>query len=273
MEPRVRQPAVAGVFYPASPASLGSMVERLTVEATTRHDLLACIAPHAGYVYSGSVAGKMYGHLRLPRRVVLLGPNHTGLGAAIAVAPEASWHTPLGDPPLDRELGNALIGAFPDAREDAAAHLREHALEVHLPFLQMGRPDVVVLPICLGHLSLATCEALGGALAEVIRGAGEPVGIVASSDMTHYEPDEVARDRDRLAIDAALGLDPRRLYETVHAHRITMCGVVPATVAIAAARVLGATGAHLVDYATSGDVSGDRSSVVGYAGICFHRED
>ena len=273
MEPRVRLPAVAGVFYPASPASLSSMVERLTVAAEDRHELLACIAPHAGYVYSGPVAGRIYGHLRLPRRVVVLGPNHTGLGAAIAIAPEARWQTPLGEPSLDRELGAALLAAFPDAREDSAAHRREHALEVQLPFLQLGRPDVTVLPICLGHLSLATCEALGEALAEVIRGAGEPVGIVASSDMTHYEPDEVARSRDRLAIDAALSLDPAQLFETVHDHRITMCGVIPATVALAAARALGATRAHLVDYATSGDVSGDRTSVVGYAGVCFYRED
>jgi len=273
MQPRIRQPAVAGVFYPADPASLGDMVERLSPQTAHRHDLLACIAPHAGYVYSGGVAGRIYGHLRVPRRVVLLGPNHTGHGTAIAVAPEDSWHTPLGALPLDRELRTTLLAAFPRAREDASAHLREHSLEVHLPFLQVARPDVTVLPICLAHLDLPTCEALGQALATVIRDCAEPVGIVASSDMTHYEPDADARSRDRLAIQAALTLEPGTLYGTVHGHRITMCGVIPATVALAAALTLGATAAHLVDYATSGDVSGDRTAVVGYAGICIHRED
>lgn len=269
----VRQPAVAGMFYPGSGAALDDEVRRLLHADGPRHRLLACIAPHAGYVYSGRVAGRLYAHLEIPRRVVVLGPNHSGLGARVAVAPELAWQTPLGAPRIDRGLADALRTAFPASSEDALAHRREHSLEVHLPFLQVRRPEVEVLPVCLAHLGLEECTRLGEAVARVIGDAGEAVGLIASSDMTHFEPDEDARERDRLAIDAALALDPERLYETVHAHRISMCGVIPATVALVAARALGANAAHLVDYATSAETSGDHSSVVGYAGICIHRED
>ncbi len=266
----VREPAVAGMFYPGAARSLEREVARHLREDTVHHDLLGCIAPHAGYVYSGPVAGKLYGHLRIPRRVVVLGPNHTGLGAPVAVAPHASWRTPLGPEPLDRELARILLEEFPAARPDELAHGREHSLEVQLPFIQVRRPDAVVLPVVLQHLGLEECLELGAALARAIRRTGEPVGIVASSDMSHYEPDPVARERDRLAIEAALTLDPAALYRTVHADRISMCGVVPATVMLAAVGELGVTGGHLVDYATSGDTGGDRSSVVGYAGVCFY---
>ncbi len=266
----VREPAVAGMFYPGGARSLEQEVARHLREDTSHHDLLGCVAPHAGYMYSGPVAGRLYGHLRIPRRVVILGPNHTGLGSRVAVAPHLSWRTPLGPEPLDRELADLLLAEYPSAVPDELAHGREHSLEVQLPFIQVRRPGALVLPVVLQHLSLPECLELGAALARAIRRAGEPVGIVASSDMTHYEPDPVARERDRLAIDAALTLDPAELYDTVHANRISMCGVVPATVMLEAVRHLGVTGGHLVDYATSGDTGGDRSSVVGYAGLCFH---
>jgi hypothetical protein len=267
----VRTPAVAGTFYPGEADALAREMARLVPEdAETTHELLACVAPHAGYVYSGQVAGRVFGHLKVPRRVLLMGPNHTGMGAAVSVAPHAAWATPHGEVPVDRDLGDRLLEAVGGAEAEPRAHGREHSLEVMLPFLLARRPDVAVLPVCLAHLSKTDCRRLGAALARVIDDLDEPVGIVASSDMSHYEPDAVTRERDRLAIDAMLALDPDGLYDTVHSNGITMCGVVPATVALVAATELGAIDAHLVDYATSGDVSGDRSAVVGYAGICIH---
>ncbi len=271
MTASARQPAVAGAFYPIVPGELERQLDHLVPSDQERHELVACISPHAGYVYSGGVAGKLFGHLDLPRRIVVLGPNHTGIGAAVAVAPHRQWETPLGLETVDGELGDRLLARFPAAERDDRAHWREHSIEVQLPFLQYRRPDVLVLPVCLAHLELEDCLGLGEALADTIAELDEPVGIVASSDMTHYEPDAAARERDGMAIDAALARNPRELYETVHREGITMCGVVPATVALEAANRLGACDAHLVAYATSGEVSGDYSAVVGYAGICIHR--
>jgi len=271
MESTRREPAVAGTFYPGSASALEREVTRLVQVQENRHDLLACIAPHAGYVYSGGVAGELYGHLDVPQRVLLIGPNHTGVGAQVAVAPHQRWNTPLGDKVLDLGLVQAIVEKSPAATLDASAHWREHSLEVQLPFLLDRQPDLEFAPLCLGHLSLAQCLELGEILAKLILDLGEPVGIVASSDMSHYLTDAEARHLDRHAIDAALTRDPAKLYETVHGEGITMCGVVPATVAIETANRLGANGAHLVAYATSGDVSGDRSAVVGYAGICIHQ--
>jgi AmmeMemoRadiSam system protein B len=268
---QLRDTVVAGAFYPRVPDDLRHQLDQLVSVGEQRHELLACISPHAGYVYSGAVAGKLFGHLDLPRRVVVLGPNHTGVGAEVAVAPHHQWATPLGAETIDRNLAEALLDRFPEAALDDRAHGREHSIEVQLPFLHRRRPDVEILPVCLKHLSETECVRLGEAVADLFEELGEPAGIVASSDMTHYQPDNVARELDHKAIEAALALDPALLYKTVHREGITMCGVIPATVALVAANRLGATGAHLVAYATSGDASGDYSSVVGYAGVCIHR--
>jgi len=271
MESTLREPAVAGAFYPGSAPALESELQRLVVVSQERHHLLACIAPHAGYIYSGGVAGELYGHLDLPRRVIVIGPNHTGVGSRVAIAPHDRWRLPFGDHPLDVELAQLLTERIPGASLDENAHWREHSLEVQIPFLLARRPDVHFVPICLSHLGLDECREIGGLMAQLIEELGEDVGLVASSDMSHYQEDSRARTLDRMAIDAALERDPTSLYETVHREGITMCGVVPATVVLEAANRLGATGAHLVAYATSGDVSGDRSAVVGYAGICVHK--
>jgi AmmeMemoRadiSam system protein B len=271
METTLREPAVAGTFYPGTAPALEQELQQLVTVGEERHKLLACIAPHAGYVYSGGVAGELFGHLEVPRRVIVLGPNHTGVGARVAVAPHERWRSPLGEQGVDVGLARLLVERFPDASFDENAHWREHSLEVQIPFLVARRPDVQFLPICLSHLGLDQCLDLGRALAQLIDDLGEEVGLVASSDMSHYVEDGRARILDRMAIDAALKRDPKSLYQTVHREGITMCGVIPATVVIEAANRLGAADAHLVAYATSGDVSGDRSAVVGYAGICVHR--
>lgn len=270
MPSTVREPAVAGAFYPGTAGELDRRVGELTPVSEDRHELLGCIAPHAGYVYSGGVAGTLFGHLEVPRRVIVLGPNHTGVGAVIAVAPHDAWRTPAGDRPLDEELTRKIVTEVAGAESDTEAHWREHSLEVQLPFLRVRQPELRFAAICLGRLSLEHCLEMGRSLAAIVSELGEPVGLVASSDMSHYVSEENARRLDHLAIKAALARDPAALYETVRHHGITMCGVVPATVVLEAANRLGATGAHLVAYATSGDVSGDRSSVVGYAGICVH---
>lgn len=262
-----RSPVVAGMFYPGSESALRTQVDQLLQSNVAAREAIGCVVPHAGYVYSGPVAGAVLGSIQVPNQVVLLGPNHTGIGQRVAVAPHTAWSTPLGPVPIDRSLADAVLETVPGAASDGAAHQREHSLEVILPFLQVRNPQVRVVPICLSHLAFDECEAIGEGLAEIARRASEPVLIVASSDMSHYETDEIARQRDRLAIDAALALDSRALYTTVHRERISMCGVIPATVLLVAARKLAAHTAELVAYETSGDRSGDRSAVVGYAGI------
>lgn len=274
-QPSVREPAVAGMFYPGTPDRLDREVRTLThpeAGSTPQHEMIGGLVPHAGYVYSGAVAGGFFAHARLPQRLIVLGPNHTGLGAAVAVSPHTAWRTPLGDEPVDAELAEWLCDEFPPAELDARAHRHEHSIEVQLPFLQVARPDGWVLPVCVRHLSLADCLRLGDALARVVEHCEQPVGLLASSDLSHYEPDHVARQHDRQALEPILRLDPTGLYETVHRNGISMCGVIATTVMLAACRRLGARRAHEIAYATSGDVTGERAAVVGYASVCVHAD-
>ncbi len=267
-EKDLREPAVAGRFYPANEAALRREVDAyLAGDAGEKTKALGVVSPHAGYMYSGAVAGAVLSRVAIPARVAILGPNHRGVGKRGAVAAARSWRTPLGEAPVDGELAAALVGASPLLELDDRAHRDEHSLEVQAPFLQRLRPDVAITPVCLGRLDAGECAEVGRALAEAIEEAGGDVLILASSDMTHYEPREAAETRDRLAIDAMLSLDPDRLLEVVERERITMCGVIPAAVMLHAALRLGAEEAILADYKTSGDVSGDYGSVVGYAGI------
>ncbi len=260
----VREPAVAGRFYVAEPGALGSEVDRFLGPQVAPAPAIGLVAPHAGYVYSGAIAGSVYARVDVPPRVIVLGPNHTGVGARAALWPGGAWRTPLGEVPVDPALTSALA-ASPLVRADALAHVREHALEVQVPFLQRRRPEVAIGALCLAHLSFGDCATLGATVADAARASGAL--IVASSDMTHYEPAEAARRRDRLAIDRILALDPEGLYDVVHREEISMCGIIPATVMLVAARFLGATRAELVRYGHSGEVSGDDDQVVGYAGI------
>ena len=263
----MRKPAVAGRFYPGNRASLEAEVRSYFDEGAPRVKSIGVVSPHAGYIYSGKVAGRVFSRVEVPRRVVVMGPNHRGGGGRVAVMSEGAWETPLGEVPLDGELAAKLTAALDTAREDSRAHALEHSLEVQVPFLQAIRTDFLLLPIALGGLSLDGCLALGDALAEVIAGMGEDVLMVASSDMTHYEPDEHARVKDREVIDLMLAMDPEGVFRVVREKGITMCGVTAVTAMLKAARTLGATQVDLVDYMTSGDTSGDYSSVVGYAGL------
>ncbi len=266
----VRHPAVAGRFYRRDADDLRAEVRGYlsgTSIASAPGWAIGCIAPHAGYMYSGHVAGAVFARLEIPRQCIVLCPNHTGMGRPLAIMSEGAWGTPLGGVPISAELAAALKQRFPALQEDSAAHRAEHAAEVELPFLQMLQPELMFVPIALGTTQFEILEQLGLALAEVIALEKDPVLIVASSDMNHYESDAITRVKDHRAIERILTLDPRGLHEVVTQQNISMCGMGPAVAMLTAARQLGAKSAELVKYATSGDVSGDREMVVGYAGV------
>ena len=267
----IRHPAVSGRFYPADPEVLREQVEGFLNDCPRQDEprlrAIGCIAPHAGYMYSGHVAGAVFSALEIPRRCLILCPNHTGVGVPLAILSEGAWETPAGYTPIDEGLAAALKQAFPALQEDSAAHRAEHAIEVELPFLQLRRPDLSFVPIALGTSQFEPLAGLGHALAEVIRAQGDSVLIIASSDMNHYESDEITRVKDHQALERILALDPRGLYDVVIQQKISMCGFGPAVSMLTAARELGAKSAQLVKYATSGDVSGNRKMVVGYAGV------
>jgi AmmeMemoRadiSam system protein B len=265
----VRHPAVAGRFYPHDPEVLREEVHTYLSQAPGRKPVRAigCIAPHAGYMYSGHVAGAVFAGVEIPQLCLVLCPNHTGVGRALAIMSEGAWETPLGDVPIDNSFAAALKQRFPLLQEDSSAHRSEHAAEVELPFLQVRQPQLKFVPIALGTSQFAALEQLGEAIADVIAAQSNPVLIVASSDMNHYESDAVTRVKDHSAIEPILALDGCTLYDVVTQQNISMCGFGPAVAMLTAAKKLGATSAELVKYATSGDVSGDRDLVVGYAGV------
>lgn len=264
----IRLPAVAGRFYPDDPDRLRAAVDFYLAGGEDKQiRARACLVPHAGYIYSGGVAGEVYGRMEIPARVILVGPRHYPRGAPLAILSDGAWQTPLGLAPIDRPLAEKITRAFPLLREDALAHSAEHSLEVQLPFLQRLAPSFSFVPIVIGPAQWEPLEALGHALASVVAAEREPVLLIASSDMNHYESDAVTRVKDRKAINQLLALEPRKLFDTVRNENISMCGYGAAVAAVIAARDLGATGADLVRYATSGEVNGDMQEVVGYAGI------
>jgi MEMO1 family protein len=265
----VRHPAVAGRFYPRDPKDLREKVRSYLSQTPpqTRVHALGCVVPHAGYMYSGRVAGAVFAALEIPELCLVMCPNHTGIGRPLAVVSEGSWETPLGDVPIDGAFAAALKHRCPLLEEDSSAHRTEHAAEVELPFLQSIQPNLKFVPIALGTSQFEALEQLGSAIADVIAEQGSRVLIVASSDMNHYESDEITRVKDQSAIEPMLRLDARALYDAVVQKHISMCGFGPAVAMLTATKKLGAKSAELVKYATSGDVSGDRDLVVGYAGI------
>lgn len=267
MSVMVREPAVAGRFYPGNADRLRADVESYLSPRTERVHAIACMVPHAGYMYSGAVAGAVFGRLHIPGCCIVLCPNHTGRGHPLAIMTEGSWNTPLGPVPVDSDLAYELVEEFPALTEDAAAHQFEHGIEVELPFLQVRRKDAKLVPIVIGTGQLVILEQLGAAIASAIQRQQRDALIIASSDMNHYEDEATTRVKDRKAIEKVLALDAPGLYEAVINESISMCGFGPAVVMLTAARRLGAQKAELVQYATSADISGDRERVVGYAGV------
>jgi len=265
----VRHPAVAGRFYPRDPNDLREEVHTYLSQTPRQKPVraLGCIAPHAGYMYSGHVAGAVFGGLEIPPLCLVLCPNHTGKGRPLAIVGEGAWETPLGEVAIDSGMAAALRQRCPLLQEDSSAHRSEHAAEVELPFLQLRQPQLRFVPIALGTGQFEPLEQLGEAIADVIAEKKDYILIVASSDMNHYESDAVTRVKDHSAIEPILALDARGLYDVVTQQHVSMCGFGPAVAMLTATKKLGATCAELVKYATSGDVSGDRDLVVGYAGV------
>ncbi len=266
MNAPIRYPAVAGRFYPSKPETLLREVKSYTAAPGEKIRGYGCIVPHAGYMYSGHVAGAVFARLALPHRFIILCPNHTGMGQPLAIMSQGCWVTPLGEVPIDTELATALKSHCALLHEDTDAHLAEHALEVQLPFLQTLLTNFSFVPITVGVSQYDALEALGKAMARALQAESE-VLVAASSDMNHYESDAITRVKDGKAIDRILALDAAGLHRVIIDEKVTMCGFGPAVAMITAAVALGAKTATLVKYATSGDISGDRDAVVGYAGV------
>jgi len=269
--PAIRRPAVAGRFYPDKPQALSQQVDHcLASQGTNVEEIggaLGCIVPHAGYIYSGPVAGAVFQRLPARPSYIILCPNHTGRGAPLAIMSKGEWLTPLGSVSIDAELAQGLCRTCHLLMEDAKAHADEHALEVQLPFLQRRVGGFRFVPIAIGVGGFDALETLGHGIAQTLKTSSTLAMIVASSDMNHYESDDITRRKDALAIDQIKALDPKGLYMVIRREDISMCGYGPAIAMLTAAKELGATRAEVVRYATSADASGDRSAVVGYAGI------
>ncbi len=263
-----RPPQVAGTFYPGRRDQLLKILGEMTVAKAQRKKALAVVVPHAGFVYSGPVAGAVFASVEIPPTAVILGPAHRGSRSLFAVQTDGSWLTPLGEAPIRTDLAALIVDRCPRAERDEEAHLGEHSLEVEVPFLQHLRADVEIVPVCVSHeAEYEDLESFGRGLAESIRAIKGEVLIVASTDMSHYVSQAAAERMDALAIRRILELDPRGLVETVIEKGISMCGFQPTAAALVAAKELGAGSAELVLYRTSGDVTGDFSQVVGYAGL------
>jgi len=280
----VRRPAYAGMFYEGSAQSLRAQIEECfthelgpkalpKVADSKLNQTIALISPHAGYMYSGPVASHGYYQLASdgkPDLVVIFGPNHTGSGSGLAIMREGVWHTPLGEVEIDTATADSVLRESRLIDVDDVAHTREHSIEVQLPFLQyLYGSAFKFVPICFLMQDLQSSREVGVAVAKALKNKNALV--IASTDMTHYEPQKMAEKKDKAVIEAALKLDVEGLYATVEALRVSMCGYGPAVAAITAAKELGSKSGELLCYKTSGDVVGDYSAVVGYASMIFTR--
>jgi AmmeMemoRadiSam system protein B len=263
-----RKPSVAGTFYPGRADELRKMIQGFIDAKAARTKAIGVVSPHAGYIYSGPVAGAVFSSVEVPDAAVILGPAHREIRPVVAIERAGAWQTPLGEAAIASELADLILERSPLVENDPSAHRLEHSLEVQVPFLQYARPTVSFVPLCFSYdASYEELEEVGRAVAEAVRAFGRDVLLVASTDMSHYVPQAMAEKLDRLAIDRILKLDAPGLVQTVAAQNITMCGVRPTAAALVAARALGATRAELVRYATSGERTGDYAEVVGYAGL------
>ena len=281
---KIRRPCQAGAFYEGTAKSLKTQIEDCFVHRLGpgkipeilkegRIQAIGFVCPHAGYMYSGAVAAHAYYKLALdgkPDVVFLFGPKHTGYGSGLAVMSDGFWRTPLGDVEIDSELANQVVHESRIVDVDDSAHRIEHSIEVQLPFLQyLYGSEFKIVPICFLMQDLSSAREVGEAVAKVL--AGRNGVIIASSDMTHYEPQESAERKDKMVLEAVEAMDEAKLYSVIEAHRISACGYGPIAALMTAAKILGAKEAKLLCYKTSGDVIGDYSSVVGYAAVCFKK--
>jgi AmmeMemoRadiSam system protein B len=268
--PAMRPAAVAGTFYDAEPEALARTVDELLAGDRSAEDWPAALVPHAGLRFSGRIAAAVLRRLKIPKQVIIIGPKHTPHGMDWAVAPHQTWSLPGGSIASDPVLAMRLCQAIPGLEMDAAAHQREHAIEVELPLLARLSPDAKVIGIAIGHANLESCRRFAEGLAEVLRSQTETPLLIISSDMNHFATDSENRRLDALALEALERRDPELLFQTVTDHSISMCGMLSAVIVLETLRLLGRlTRTERVNYTTSAEVTGDTSRVVGYAGMLF----
>ena len=267
----IRNPYVAGYFYPASASELRATIARYVKKDAPKEEVVGLLMPHAGYQYSGAVAGATISRIKFKDTFIIIGPTHSGLGKPFSVMPEGTWKTPLGEVEVDSELARQIVAISEYAEEDYRAHQEEHAVEVQVPFLQYLKPDVRIVPIILAGAPSEIYKEIGRDIARAIKHLNKEAVILASGDMTHREPQAAAEEKDMKAVEAMLALDEDELTRRYNNLRISMCAHGPVVTLIAAAKELGVTGAELVKYQTSGDATGDYEEVVGYAGVIFKK--
>ena len=263
----IRQPVVAGVFYPEAKQPLGDLINQVLDPRRKKERVLAVIVPHGGMIDSGVVAGRVYSCIVWPRRAVVMGPTHTGREKRFNLMRKGSWETPLGRLQVDEELAEAISDQIPQMQEDLKAHEQEHAIEVQVPFLQKAGKMKSFVPILFEPADPATAQQIGRGIAKAVRQMKEEVLLIATTDLTRYQSKEIAAGNDRHAIDQILALDERRLLEAVEEHSLSMCGATPTAVALSAAKNLEGSKGTLVDYRTSGVGGDEADSVIGFAGI------
>lgn len=266
----IRTPVASGLFYESSGKKLLLQIENcinLSKKPKSKIAVKGAVSPHAGYIYSGKVAASVFNAIEFPDSFIILCPNHTGLGKSCAVYSKGSWETPLGNVDIDGDIAGSLIENSEFLEEDYLAHIKEHSIEVQLPFIQYFRKDAKIVPVCLGTQKMEVLKSIGDTIAEVIQDQGKKVAVISSSDMTHYEPEKTAKEKDKKAIDAIIKLDEKLLEDYVKRYSISMCGFAPTISLITASKKQYAKKADLVEYTTSAEASGDSSSVVGYSGI------
>lgn len=265
----IRKPSVAGQFYPEIRAELIKEIKSFTADNHAKSDIIGCILPHAGYMYSGKVATEAVSRINIKNKIILLGPNHTGYGEEFSIMTSGTWQTPLGNLQIDSALAGQLLKESKYLKEDYLAHTWEHSIEVELPILQYFKENFEIIPICIKSANIAALKDLGQEIAATLKKLNiqDSVMLLASSDMTHYETQESAKYKDMEAIRAILDLDEDKLAEKIKGLNITMCGYAPVITLITAAKQLGAQKAELIKYQTSGDITGDKISVVGYASL------
>lgn len=261
---QIRKPAAAGQFYPGTEVSLRKSIDKMTTVVQKKIKAIGIVSPHAGYIYSGPVAGIVYSNIEITDTVIILGPNHTGMGEPYAVMTEGAWETPLGKVEIDNNLAIDILNAGGLIKEDNIAHRFEHSIEVQLPFLQYFKPNIKIVPMVVGG---SNYNEIGEAIASSVKKHKKDILIIASSDMTHYEKSETAQKKDMLAIESILKLDEIDMLDRIRKYDISMCGYGPAAIMLISSKLLGAKQAKLIKYMTSGDTSGDYSAVVGYAGL------
>jgi AmmeMemoRadiSam system protein B len=265
----IRSPAVAGQFYPGSAGQVEAELDELLRSVAPKRDALAVVVPHAGWTYSGRTAGILYSQVNIPDRVIMVGPNHYGIGSRYALDDAGHWRTPGGDVPIAESLAGELLGNCALITADQCAHVAEHSLEVQVPMLLRANPAVQIVPLLISGGEPVEWRAIGVAIATTVRECGKPVLLLASSDLNHYADQQTSNRKDRLALAAVVALDGDRLLRVVRDEDVSMCGVVPASIVLVAAKQLGAQHAEVLDYRTSGDVSGDYSAVVGYGAVAI----